>query len=250
MTTRYEAWVNGVALSSIAPEIIIDDIQEQQPKSDVESFAIAFWNGTRVMSETRPSLSVTIRFMVRAYNPARRQEIVNDIVKWAKSGKQLEVSSREGLFLDCVVSTLPYVKSALKWLEQITITFTAYNVPYWQEKEPVTAEVMGLSGSAIITPNGTEECNLAFTVRNMGADRLNTLTVSVNGREIAFNNLQIVPSQSFSVQYVDGLLMLPVSKRTPDSNDNLILHPSTENVITFTADQSAKITFSARGLYS
>lgn len=250
MTTRYEAWMNGVALSSLADEIIIDDIQEQQPKTNVESYTVAIWNGTRVMHSARPSLSVTVRFMVRAYAPARRQAIVHDIVTWAKGGKQLEVSSRAGLFLDCVVSAVPYVKSAQKWTEQLTVTFTAYSVPFWQEKEPVTATQTAANGSVTIIPNGTEDCLLEFDVKNMGSNRLNALTVSANGKTIAFSDLQIVPSQEFSVHYVDGVLLLPVSKRTPESADNLFLKPNAENVVSFTANQNAKITFTARGLYS
>ena len=99
MTTRYEAWMNGVALSSLADEIIIDDIQEQQPKTNVESYTVAIWNGTRVMHSARPSLSVTVRFMVRAYDPARRQTMSMILLHGQKAASSWRYRAEQGCSL-------------------------------------------------------------------------------------------------------------------------------------------------------
>lgn len=250
MITRYEAWKGGIPLSSIAPEIIITDIEENQPRLNIDSRSFPIGNGSRVLDVSRETLSVTLRFVVRAYDPADRQAIVSEIVKWAKTGNALEVSSRDGLYLECMLTNAPFVKNALKWTDPVTMTFTAYEVPFWQEKMPTKTVLSGISGSVAIVPRGTEKTVLEFSVKNTESSTLDTFQVNGLNEQIRFENLGLSSGATINVSIENGLLMLPVGKRTPESNDFIFLNPNTANNISFSSDKSAQVTFSARGRYS
>lgn len=137
----FDAHLDGVSMSSLADEIIIRDIVEQPPTEDRQTAKRSLHAGTRLISSVRRTLPVQIVYVIRAYDPARRAEIADLIAGWAGKGGNLTISTRPGKHLNVSTADMPRVGSSLKWAEDLTLTLTAYEQPYWEDVDPVTLSV-------------------------------------------------------------------------------------------------------------
>jgi len=73
MQTRFEAYLDGVALSSIDDKIAITDIGESSPSMKVSTMVNNMIGGNRLIRQRRDDLSVTIAFEVPEYDPTIRK---------------------------------------------------------------------------------------------------------------------------------------------------------------------------------
>lgn len=250
MTTRYEASMDGVALSSLDESIYITDIQEEAPRVDVATMGRAGLDGQMLTAERRLSLSVRITFAIRAYDTARRKDVLGKVLQWCAKGGALALSDRPGQVLDVVCSTLPAIGSALKWTDDIVATFTAYERPYFVSESPASAVVAGTGGTAALTPVGTaRDCVLEAMVTNASSETLDWVLITCGMQRMRFAGLGLAPGGTMRMEVVRGILMLPVGKRTEDSADEIRLEQNTINNVTITADREISATLSARGVW-
>lgn len=253
--TRYMCAIDSIGLQDIDPTIFITDIQETTPKIRTETVRNAFYDGLRLMRVNRQSLSVSVTFCVREYDTDRRKAIAEKACDWAKDG-WLTINDRPGQRLWVVCDKLPVITSALKWTDALTIGFTAYAMPFWQETYPASATYTGKNGSVNIIPSGNLDCYLEAEIVATGGT-VNTLTITVNDRTFSFSGLGLPKNQTLSIGYdaenhlqfmrVGGTSVL--SKRSAVSADDLLLHPKRANAISLTADTEVRATFKARGLW-
>lgn len=253
--TRYACAIDGHGLQDIDPTIYITDIQETAPKVKATTVNSALYDGLYLTRMQRQSLAVTVSFEVHEYDVARRKSVAEMACEWARNG-WLTINDRPGQRLWVVCDRLPVVTSALKWTDTLTIGFTAYALPFWQEAYPATAIFSGTSGSISIAPAGTRDCYLEAEITATGGT-VNTLTLAVNGRTFAFSGLGLTKGQTLSIAYDDEHHLQSMrignasalSKRTAASADDLLLEPRKPNAVTITANTAVKATIKARGLW-
>lgn len=251
MITRYDCMMDGVALSSVAPSIYVLDIQESAPRYVEELSARPIRPGQRVLRRVRESLAVTVTIAIREYDVTRRKNVCSHIAAWAQ-GKYLSINDRPDQRLLVVCSTPPTVASALKWTESIRMTFTAYEIPFWEEVYPVRTATT--TGSATLRPVGTVEA-VPLLAEITAQSAIDTLSISVNGGSYAFSGLGMAAGDVLTIGYEDGVQVMRVgaesalSKRTPESSDDLYVRCGEANKITITADGSYSAVFSARGCW-
>lgn len=249
MVTRYEAFMDGVPLSSIAPEIIVLDIVEKEAKNNQETYTMASGGGSRYFRSDRESLTVSVKVEIHAYGVQRRQDIMEQIHLWMK-GKYLSVNTRPGKRLAVRVESAPVVPSALKWTQEITMNFVSRETPFWESDMPTRLIMRGTSGNGFLRPAGTvEEVPMELHVLNTGSGVMGRFMASVRGKEIVFENLGLEQGDEIKLEYVDGVQFLPVEKRTAESADDLFVKCNEQNEVHFEADQEAEVTFIARGRY-
>lgn len=243
MLLRFEATMNGKKFSRIAEECILVDIVEDAADMAVDTAAQAGRDGMRVLSRYRKSLSVTLSFVIRTQDIRKRAEIMRKVAEWAGSGGKLEINPRPGKYLTVQVGTPPAIGSHLKWTEELTLSFVAYETPYWLSDvshavataaqgngSHVAADVYAVGGNVsnadasltLIAPTGT----------------LTALTITCGGTEIEF---AVFPAISpvyvaigrengvfFARNMLDNKSLLPY--RTPESSDDLHAQCGVENV--------------------
>lgn len=226
MQTRYGVWLDGQPMDGLDPSIYITDIQEQAPQMNIMTVARAKGDGLFVTRRARERLSVVVRFAIREYDTARRKGVMQQVIAWAKTGKYLAISDRPGQRLRVEVDAMPTITSALKWTQELSITFAAYALPCWQDEYPLTMPVSGertgyVSGDAFmslvdatITPDG------------------DTVTVRAGNSSIT---LEGVSGEVEISHGDDGILRITsggasiLAKRTPDSSDDLFAVPGQIN---------------------
>lgn len=244
MITRYSAWLDGLPLHEIDPTIYILDIQEDPAQMDISTAPKAGGAGRFVVTRQRQTLSVTILFAIREQDVTRRKAIMQKVIAWAKGGKYLAINDRPDQRLRVEVDELPTIQSALRWTQELSITFTAYAFPFWENTYTDSLTTSGAASMSVagdadsapvdvsITPSGD-----AVTVR---ADQTTITLTDLSGAvEITHGD--------------DGLLRIMsggesiLSHRTPESSDDLTATPGRVNDFSI---EGGTATFRVRGVWA
>lgn len=251
MMTRYSCTLNGVSLDSLDPCIHITDLTELPPRQRIVT-APCIPGGLHVLQRVRESLTVRVRFLLRAYEPQARRAAMQKVFAWAEGGGVLTFSDRPGQQLQVVCDTLPGM-SSLCWLDEMELSFTACRVPYWESAQPVT---LSISDSGMLAVPGTApSAPLTCQVVNLGAAPLTSLMLTAGDASMKFTGLSIAPGSAFTLGLRNGVLSAACSgesllmHRTADSDDLLIAPCGADCPVSVEADQSVSATFVARGRY-
>lgn len=249
MMTRYGVWMDEIPLHEIDPAVYVIDIEESVPAVNVMTSGRGMGDGTHVLSRRRQSLSVTVRVMVHEYDIAKRKEIFGKIAEWATNGKYLMISDRPGQRLRVSCDIPPTAGSSLRWTNIVSVTFTAYEKPYWEDTEKTTISKTGESGSMTMNvPGNAGKTTVDVKVENTGGAAITDFTVAVGDTQFAFPGINIAPGATASYEYDDeGILHIPAQNRTPESSDDLLAVCGANNAVSFTASGSCTVTVSARG---
>lgn len=251
MITRYSCALNGVSLDSLDAAIHITDITELPPQQRIVTASSA-GHGLHVLRRVRERISVKISFLIREYDTVRRREVLQRVFAWANGGGSLTTGDRPGQQLTVLCDTLPGM-SSLMWLDELTLSFTAYETPFW---ESVTRSSVTTGASAQLTLPGTaDDCPVSCTVVNLGAEALTALTLQCGDTAMSFEKLSLSPGESLMLTAVGRSVTIQAAGKTAlmnrtDESDDLLLALSGETTaVSVAADQAVAATFSARGRY-
>ena len=268
MLLRFEAMNAGAKFSEIADEVILLDIIEKPAEVDVQTSRLAGGPGMRVSSATRTSLSVDLVYVIRTQDPIRRAELRQKVARWACHASQLEVSTRPGKQLSAVAYIPPAQGSSLRWTDELVITFTAYELPYWVDAD-LTSEIHStddfvLVGANAITPSGADvaipvSCtvlpaeqgtltDLEIGVGNTkfilsGLEIINGMVEVDGGNEYREDTLYIESATGHDVTIRDNNGKSYLHTRTPQSSDALMAVQGIRNVIYARANIKCDVMF-------
>ena len=189
--SRYEATLNGISLASIDPAVAVLDVQYEKPKYKRNLFQLANRNGARPGTRYKDRAAVTILFEIHEQNIFKRQNICQEIIAWAKDGGDLRINDRPGQKLICVCDDFPSVESVRNWTNEMTITFAAYECPYWQEVTPTVIECEYSSRSATTLEDAFEEYsmtipgNAPYTLLEMKIDNFTNIGAYVGVQNVS-----------------------------------------------------------------
>ena len=268
----YDACLNGVSIHTLAEEIILRDIVENPADMDIQTAKRSMHPGTRETSSVRRKLEIDLVFVIYTQDSRRRAEISGLVAAWANDGGWLTVNTRPGMRLHVRPTKMPAQGSALRWQEDITLTLTAYAIPFWQEAgdgqtvelDTVWADNVGMyKGSVAISPKGNAgKVPVTCFAYNMDDKPLTHLKLMVNDTMMEFKGMNIAGGGIFggwfSLDYTDeDILQIKNVRdeddpslmrfRTAESSDDLIARCNVKNQIHVYADSMLNITFFARG---
>lgn len=253
MISRYEVTLNNVPLGGISPHILITDIRYTAPAIDNETFTVAKRQGARIHRRYVGKATVSIDFAIRAYDTRERHEICNRVAQWAKNGGVLWTNDRPGQRLRCVCDVFPVITSALKWTDTLSITFTAYALPFWEEIIPAMLTFTGTSGKgSLYVPGNVDGAMIEATIKANAA--LSTVTLKANDTSLTLSGLSVSSGQTIAIAYNDDMIQSIkvgstslLNKRTGD--DDLLANCGEVNAVSVSANASVSVTFKARGLW-
>lgn len=253
MISRYEAYLNGVALSSVSADILVVDVEYSNPNIQSETFTVAKRQGSRVHRSYIEKTTVTVDFVIRSYDTYTRQTICGAVNKWAKNGGILTISDRRGQRLRCVCDTPPTISSALRWGDTLRVVFAAYSLPFWEEVAPSVLRLSGTQGNGLLfVPGSVDGAVVEATITANAA--LSTVTLGVNGSELVLSGLSVASGQIIRITYDDNMIQSIkvgstslLNKRT--GADDLLVNCGETNTFTLSADASVVVDFSVRGLW-
>lgn len=265
MSNLFEAALDGVAFSNIAPELILVDIHEDAPRMDTVTSSMPLRPGMLRARNVRQSLSVTLRYVVRTQDVARRAAVHDLVTAWALKGGRLTINSRPGKELSVVLDTPPALGSSMKWTEEVSLTLTAYAWPYWQSETPpsVSAALAAHNGAYVLhdvlAVGGAVAAPCSVMVSGLGGE-LNHLRVAVGDTYFQLEGLKIPAGGGLVIGYnAQGLLhIMPVGVedvasrlqcRTADSSDDLLASPG-DVQISVEADAPCTVRVTAKEMWA
>lgn len=275
MFLRYEATLDGKNFSDIAPEVLLRDIVEQPADVDLQANPRAGLYGQSVPTRKRLALSVRLVYRIREYDSRKRAEIRDKVAEWANGanrGGWLTINTRPGMQLQVVCDVPPSLDSSLKWTQDLTLTLTAYAVPFWQDIgvgqtvnfDTVWADDVGMyKWSDVIRPKGNVgKVPVTCFAFNMDDKPLTHLKIMVDDTMMEFKGMNIegggVLGGWFSLDYTeDDILQIKnvrddndpslLQYRTAESDDDLLARCNVYNQIHVYSDATVNITLYARG---
>lgn len=253
MIHRLEAYMNGIPLTSLG-RIVITDIRHSPAKQTVTTTTIAKANGERVLERRWSQAEVSITFVIDGDSPSERQELCQSIAAWAKNGI-LQTSDRYGQQLRCICTDPPKIQNTVSRAERISMVFTAYQQPFWEEEFPTMVTLGGTAGeSSIFVPGNVDDLTVIEVDAAPISGTLDDLTLTVGEHTITLEGLGATVSSPLKIAYTDQMIQSitvgqasAMSKRTRSSADDLLAAIGEQTAISMTANVSANVRFSVRG---
>jgi len=246
LTNRFSCALNGVTPESLDPSIRVTDLTELPPRMRVVT-APTLHHGLRLLRRIRESLTVRVSFLITEYDPARRRELLQRLHAWADPGGLLSFSDRPGQQLRVECDTLPTL-NALSWSDEMSLSFTAYAVPFWEMAEEDSVTTAGSTSWTL--PGTADECPVAVTVTNKGAAPLTTLHLACDDTRMTFEGLSLPVGGVFTLTQ-DGTAIIDGTAaflaRTDDSSDLLLADCGKPVAVSVSGDQPVQAVFRGRG---
>lgn len=257
MIQRYEAYMDGVALSSIDNSIVITDISHKAASVSLKTNKTANRNGAKITSKYFDAASVAVTFMIREQNTIKRQEICQKIALWATKEGYLSTYDRRWQILKCVCEGIPAIDSAKNCYDELSIEFKGYNPPFWQEENATKVTLGGTNGATSGSTTAYIPGNVKETLLNVKVTAkvsISSFSVTANGKTLSFSGLSLSNGDVVNIDY-DDMLNLRIKKgstslmdkRTAASADELLVDCGKANSFSFTSSGNAVVEFTARG---
>lgn len=246
--------LGGVQLDELHDAIVIRSIDPGVTKETVSAVTRMGGFGQRMTGQHWDTLEVSVSYAIDI--PKRemglRRQIFDAVNAWALKKGWLTVNWLENrrFYVDKVV--LPGSGDMWAWTDEFTITFRAYNVPFWQDALPAqVSSGTAASGSVTVQVGGNVQSVLDVTFQNRSGMTINSFWVQANGNRITLSSLGLGGSSALTINHgTDGLLRIKIGSTSVYQKytgaDDLFVNPGNVGV-TFAADRAGTLTVQSYG---
>ena len=255
MISRYEVLLDGVPLSSMHDQLMILDIQHTPAQRQGNMSRKAKGNGVYISGLYQQQTTVSISFELHVYSIHERQRICDNIATMAMNCKILQTNDRPGKRLRVTCDQPPAIESAQQWTAPITMTFSAYAIPFWEESVPASVALTGTNktGTLFVPGNAGETF---VDVEVSAPSGISSLTISAGSTTITLTGLSVAAGGVIKVMHDEnGILSIKngntslLGHRTAASSDDLLVISGKRNNVSVSANNAVSCKFNARGLW-
>lgn len=264
----YDASINDVSIHSLAEEIILRDIVENPAEMDIQTAKRAMHPGMRETSRVRRKLEIELVFVIYTQDSRRRTEVCSKVAQWANAGGWLTINTRPGLRLYVRPTAYPAQNSALRWQEDITLTLTAYEQPYWEDDRltklaDVTAayaeaENVYYAAEVIKAPGNLSRVPMTCQILNTTGAAINRVKIVIGDTMMELSGLSELPDLIpwIKIGYTDDDILTitePVNEssllkyRRAESSDDLMAPCGVSTQMYVYADAPVRVVITTRG---
>ena len=248
--------LGGTQLDSLHRSIVIRGIDTGVPKETINAVNRMGGSGQRVTGQHWETMDVSVTFAIDIPHGdmAGRRTVWDSVMKWAMAGGWLTVGHMTGKRLYVDKAILPGSGDLFNWTDDYTITFRAYNVPFWQDATATTVtETVSTSGSLSLTVPGNVKTVMDFSFKNTSGSNVSDLSVTAGGNTIQLSGISLANNATVSITHgTDGLLrILKGSTSVYDKYtgaDDLVVSPGS-NTVSITASGGGQATATVYGRY-
>ena len=211
-------------LDELDESIVIRSVDPGQAKETVGSVSRMGGWGSRMTNQHWDSRDVSVTFAINIYKKemARRREVFDKVVAWANRKGWLTTNQMDGKRIWVEKTEIPNGGDMWEWLNEYTITFRTFGVPFWQSQEPAEVRKDKMSkGSVIMDVGGTAPNTLEVRVENIsGAENTNIkIWVGSEDRALEFKGAKLAASENLVLEHAtDGKLKAYAEKNGTKRN--------------------------------
>lgn len=250
---NYEAWLDGISLSSFSPYLYISGIAYKNAECSFGTYELAGRYGEREQSRKWKGAQVEISFYLKKMDVRERQVILGNISAWALRGGSLTTGDRAGQALRVRCTGLPEVSDVCDWTTPAKITFKAFEKPFWTEVVPATLSMTGSSGNGLLYVPGNAE-NALVEVTITPASSMANITITVGDTSMTLTGVAATSSAPVTITY-DAREILHIQRGTTSllnkrtGSDDLLARCGASTAVSFSASASATVTLAAKGAW-
>ena len=255
--------IGGTQLDEIDDAVVIRNVDTGVSLESVNSVNRMGGFGQRMTMQHWETLEVNVTFAIdiSKRDLARRREVFDAVMAWAKKKGWLRTTSQPDKQMYAEKVVLPAAGDLREWTRDYTITFRTYGVPFWQEEEPAKLVISNIaSGSENFVVNGIERTVADVTAKNISGQTITDFTITVGNNTMTFNGLNLTGAETLHIYHeTDGLLRIRAetasghrnvfSLRTPESADDLYVDPGTVSV-KVESKRAVQLTVTAAGRWA
>lgn len=203
MQTKVTVVLNFVAMHTLDTRIVIQKVTELAPNWNINTAGKASLIGQRYVSTEKRYREVQVTFAIdEVQNLGTRMSVLQKVANWAKNGGTMMLGYRDMQRLQVVCTGFPQINGIDAWTENYTVTFRAYDKPFWEQGSPnvVTAH----SANTNVTLNmsfGNDNSKLIVSATNNQTNVCNTLIVKRGTEQIEMSNLGLAAGETFILDY-------------------------------------------------
>lgn len=254
MISRYRVSIDNIQLDNVDDRIIVLDIQYPEPGISATLETYGGRDGANVSRLYRQKASASVSFAINAYNTKDRNEVLQKVIKWAKSGSTLRTNDRQLQYLSGVMPEQYPAMSVKQWTGPLTIVFSSYAFPYWEDDNQVELSLSGSNQSSSMTiPGNADSTRLTGAITASGAITWIKIITSIT--TLYLTGLTLANGDVVNIDYDErGNLRIRngntslLNKRTADSDDELLI-PCGTSTVTVQASGSVSAVMKARGCW-
>lgn len=246
--------LGGVQLDELHERIVIQSIDPGVSHETVTAVNRMGGSGQRVTGQHWETLEVNVTFAIDVPKTEMvlRKQIFDAVIAWALRKGWLTCNwiPNRRMYVDKVV--VPGSGDMRQWTNEYTITFRAYNVPFWQDELPGQATSgTAASGRVWVPVSGNVQSVMDASFRNMSGMGINNLWVQAGGNRITLSGLGLGGSSTLSIYHgTDGLLRITADGVSVYSKytgaDDLYVNPGSV-AVDFGADRAGILTAQCYG---
>lgn len=254
---RYQVSLDDLDLSNVSHLIRITDVIELQPDLTNDTKERLGAAGSYLVRSHLKARKVRVQFALLTSDITERTAVLSEITAWAVRGKFLKIGDRPGQLLRVVCTELPTTTSKRKWTDLCEMTFSAFAVPYWEDVAGVSMMATGTKARLTLSGPGNVE-QVPLRCRITPEQTLSSVRIRANGAEMAFSGLAVPAGETFTVDYVDGLLTASWTAEDGTVTPCLRYRTGVEivpilarkaNQVEVDTDVAAAVTINAKGWY-
>lgn len=255
MTSRYRIALGGVQLDSVDKNIVITDIRYNTLKSEIQRISTGNLDGFVVSGEQLTERLVTVTFMLRIYDTAKRNEACMKINEWASAGGTLTTNDRAGQrlhYTKCI--QFASIESVRNWTDPLTLVFSTTSLPYWRSNNQVTKILSGKSAIGKLVLDG-DVGYAPVEVTVTAKEAISSLQLKAGDTILKLTGMNIPANKTVVVDMINGMRHLRIrgngasvmGRLDPASSDYLRAKCGDSTDISVTASGKVSAEFSARG---
>lgn len=272
MQLRHRVALDGVQLDEVDSRIMIQKVDTGEGKENLSAVNLWGRSGSRVTSEHRESIEITVKFCIRLKkrDMAERETVLEKANAWACNGGWLTVNYKENRKIRVFMAKAAVAGDPWEWTKEYEIVFQARGVPYWQEYNPTTVRQQNVSSANMtLGVNGSAQTACEVQFKNTSGSTVNTFAISTGESAMAFASLGLGNNETLVIDHDDngkknvlririqstgGVYRSALDKRTaltggtPSSND-LYVTPGSKT-ITASAGGAGTLTVSCSGRFA
>jgi len=254
MILSRRASLGGVQLDELHDAIVIRGIDPGVPSESVSSAARMGGWGSRMTAQHWDTLEAHVSYAINVPNTdmALRREIFDQVNTWAMKKGWLVFNTMEGRRLRVDKVILPNSGDLWDWTAEFQITFRAYNIPFWQNREADTVTgKTAASGSLELVVGGNMPTVLAAEFENKSGKEISHFEITANDSRIELNDIALGGNETLSISHGnDGILRIKAGSRNVYSkytgDDDLYIDPGQVS-ISYSASRAGILTARAVG---
>ena len=272
MQLRHRVALDGVQLDEVDSRIMIQKVETGEGKENLSAVNLWGRSGSRVTSEHRESIEITVKFCIRLKkrDMADRETVLEKVNAWACSGGWLTVNYKENRRIRVFMAKAATAGDPWEWTKEYEIVFQARGVPYWQEATPTIVRQQDVSSASVtVGVNGSAQTALEVQFKNTSGSTCNTFSISTGESAMNFGSLGLAKNETLVIDHDDngkknvlririmstsGVYRSVLDKRTAlsggaPSSDDLYVSPG-RKTITASAGKTGTLTVSCSGRFA